>query len=156
MKTLLLVIAALVALPCWAGEVEYRPGGKSFSSVWDRFYKGDHEPELDDPLIAAGPPMTPAIVEAIQHKDMKYRRYAIGALGQIGDKRAIPPLEKLLQDKTEIDYFRGDALQSIYRLDQKRGTVYAERYAGENEYLRMISEAIKKREPWLLEPTKED
>jgi hypothetical protein len=81
MKDLLLVAAVLVALPSWAGEVEYRPGGKTFSTVWDRFYSGDHEPELDDPLIAAGLAMTSAIVEAIKHKDMKMRRDAIGASG---------------------------------------------------------------------------
>ena len=64
-------------------------------------------------------------------------------------------MEEILKDKGEIDYFRGDALHAIYRLDQTRGTAYAERYEGENNYLRMIAGFIKKKEPWLLEPTDE-
>lgn len=155
MKKHLFLAVALVSSPIWAGDVEYRPGGKTFRRVWDRFYSGDHEPELDDPLISAGPAIIAAIAEAIQHKDMKMRRYAISALGQIGDKRAILPLENILKDKSEIDYFRGDALSAIYRLDQGLGTAYAERYEAENGYLKMKAGFIKKKEPWLLEPTDE-
>src|SRR5574340_1222072 len=42
-------------------EREYRPGGERFEQAWNDFYGADHEAEIDDPLIAAGPDMVPAI-----------------------------------------------------------------------------------------------
>jgi hypothetical protein len=155
MRITVVLFAAMLSAQCWAGEVEYRPGGASFKAVWDRFYQGDHEPELDDPLIAAGTQMTMAIVEAIAHKDMRLRRYAIAALGQMKDKRALPQLERILRDKGEVDYFRGDALHAIYRIDQAKGTAHAVELANENDYLRRIAGSIRKKEPWLLEATNE-
>ena len=154
-KALLLLALISVAIPCQAVDVEYRPGGPKFLKVWERFYAGDHEPELDDPLIEAGRGMTLVICEAIAHQDMKFRRYAIGALGYIGDKRAIPRLEGILKDQKELYYFRGDALHSIYQLNRQLGLRYAEQYEQDNDYLKMMSGAIKKKEPWLLEPTEE-
>lgn len=151
-----LVVGLLIASPCLAGDVAYRPGGKQFAEAWHAFYDlSDHEPEIDDPLIKRGRPMVPSICSAIQHKDMKYRRYAIGALGYIGDRRALPTLEAILSDRTELEYFRGDALHSIYQLDRKLGLRYAKQYQRENKYLTMISRAILKQEPWLLEATGE-
>jgi hypothetical protein len=138
-----------------AGEKEYRPGGQPYASVWDRFYKGNHEPELDDPLIDAGKKMTLAICEAIKNKDMKYRRYAIGALGYIGDRRALPTLESLLKSKEEIYYFRGDALHSIYQIDRTLGKKYAAEFGHEHEYLKRLQESIQRDDKWLTEPTEE-
>jgi PBS lyase HEAT-like repeat-containing protein len=155
MRTRVLIFVILLSNSAFAGEAEYKPGGPQFRKVWQQFYHGDHEPELDDPLIKAGRKMTLAICEAVAHQDMKMRRYAIGALGYIGDRRAIPQLESILKNKEELDYFRGDALHSIYQLDRELGTRYATHYENENDYLRMISGAIKRQEPWLLEPTEE-
>ncbi len=87
---------------------------------------------------------------------MKMRRYAIGALGYIGDKRAIPILEAILKNKNEIEYFRGDALHAIYQLDRRLGSRYAKKYENENDYLKMMSSAIKRKDAWLLEPTEEN
>ena len=149
-------LSLLIVSPCIAGDVQYRTGGTGFNKTWYAFYAGgDHEPDIDDPLIARGRPMVPAICAAIRHKDMKRRRYAIGALGYIGDKRALPTLEAILKDGTEIDYFRGDALHSIYQLDRQLGLRYAKQYQHENEYLTMVSGAVLKQEPWLLEATEE-
>jgi hypothetical protein len=151
-----LIIGLAIALPCQAEDVTYRPGGRQFAKAWHAFYDlSDHEPEIDDPLIARGRPMVPFICDAIRHKDMKYRRYAIGALGYIGDNRALATLETILNDPTEVDYFRGDALHSIYQLDRKLGLRYAKQYQHENQYLTMLSGAILKKEPWLLEATEE-
>ena len=99
--------------------------------------------------------MVPFICAAIRHKDMKHRRYAIGALGYLGDIRALATLESILNDPKEIDYFRGDALHSIYQLDRKLGLRYAKQYQHENQYLTMLSGAILKHEPWLLKATEE-
>ena len=151
-----LIIGLLISSPCSAGDVAYRIGGKHFAKAWHTFYDlSDHEPEIDDPLIKRGRPMVPSICNAITHKDMKYRRYAIGALGYIGDERALSALEAILKDGSEIDYFRGDALHSIFLIDRKLGARYARQYQAENEYLTRLSGAILKQEPWLLEPTEE-
>jgi hypothetical protein len=139
-----------------AGETEYRTGGPRFDKIWHAFYvEGDHEPELDDPLITAGRAMSAAISEAIAHPDMKRRRYAIGALGYIRDRRTLPSLERILKDKSEIYYFRGDALHAIYQIDKKLGTRYAKQFANEHEYLKRLAYSIQKREAWLTSPTKE-
>ncbi|MES2877760.1 MAG: hypothetical protein V4713_05005 [Pseudomonadota bacterium] len=157
MKSLAVFLAlVLSSWLCVAGEVEYRTGGQHFDKVWHAFYvEGDHEPELDDPLIAAGRAMTLAICEAIAHPDMKRRRYAIGALGYIRDKRALPTLENILKDRTEIYYFRGDALHAIYQIDKKLGSQYAVQFANEHDFLKRLAVAIQRREPWLTESTRE-
>ena len=153
---LLLILWLALSQACFAGDVAYRTGGPHFSKTWHAFYDlSDHEPEIDDPLIARGRPMVLAICGAIRHKDMKYRRYAIGALGYIGDRRALATLEGILKDRTEIDYFRGDALHSIYWIDRGLGAGYAFKYKYENDYLTMMSDAIIKKAPWLLEPSGE-
>ncbi len=152
---ILCLIICLFVLPQsgFASDKEYRPGGEDFASTWTRFYNGDHEPELDDPLIEAGPEMTLVICEAIKHKDMHLRRYAIGSLGYIGDKRAIPTLGMILKSKEEIYYFRGDALQAIYQLDNALGKKYAKQFGPEHEYLTMLQDAIERDAAWLTEPT---
>ena len=150
------LILIFASWSCMAGETEYRTGGPRFDKVWHAFYvEGDHEPELDDPLIAAGRVMTAAICKAIVHPDMKRRRYAIGALGYIHDRRALPTLEEILKDKTEIYYFRGDALHAIYQIDKKLGSQYAEQFENEHDYLKRLADSIRRREAWLTEPTKE-
>ena len=140
---LFLMAALLIAGPCFAGEVAYRPGGASFADAWHRFYDlGDHEPELDDPLIRRGPAMVPAICEAVARKDMKYRRYALSALGYLRDPTAIPSLERILRDEGELDYFRGDALEAIYRIDQPLGERYVAEYGDQGGYLRLMADLI--------------
>ncbi len=132
---------------------EYYPGGTEFTETWNKFYAGDHEPELDDPLIEAGKEMTLVISEAITNKDMRLRRYAIGALGYIGDKRALPTLEKILKSREEIYYFRGDALHAIYQIDKSLGKEYSNKYANEHEYLKRLQGDIQKDSKWLTETT---
>lgn len=145
MRFTLLLAVLLFALPVSAGEVTYRPGGSSFANAWHQFYElGDHEPELDDPLIRRGPAMVPAICSAVSHADMKYRRYALSALGYIRDPTALPCLEKILRDDAELGYIRGDALQAIYQIDQPLGERYAVEYGNQGSYLRMMAELISK------------
>jgi len=138
-----------------AQENQYKPGGSKWASTWSKFYSGDHEPELDDPLIEAGKDMTLVICEAVKMKDMALRRYAIGALGFIGDERALPTLEGILKSKDEIYYFRGDALHSIYQIKKDLGKKYANEFGNEHEYLKMLQDNINKDAKWLTEPTEE-
>jgi len=144
-EALILIAALLVAQPCFAGEVAYRPGGASFAGTWHAFYDlGDHEPELDDPLIKRGPAMVPAICEAVTHSDMKYRRYALSALGYIRDPEALPCLERILRDEEELDYFRGDALEAMYRINQQLGERYVVEFGGRGGYLLLIADLISR------------
>jgi len=137
---------------------EYFTGGKQFEPVWLEFYRPalEHEPELDDPLIEAGAAMVPAICEAITHEDMKYRGYAIGALGFIGDQRAVASLVSILKDSSEIGYFRGDALQAIYVIDAAEGIRLAREYTGSDEYVSSIAAAVLRGASWLTEPSIEE
>ena len=157
MKSILLFCIALLIVPPIQADhhnhKEYYPGGAEFLEVWKAFYAGDHEPELDDPLIEAGKDMTLVICDAIKNKDMKLRRYAILALGYIGDKEALPTLEKILKSKDEIYYFRGDALHAIYQIDKSLGKKYASKYAVEYEYLKRLQGEIQMDSKWLTEPT---
>ena len=147
-----LLFHALTASSLAAEGVKYTPGGKEWAKVWTAFYNNTGgEEELMTPLVKAGPKMTPAILEAISHKDMKQRRYAIGALGHLKDRRAVEPLTAVLKDKREEDYFRGDALHAIYQIDQKLGSELAKQFSGQGDNLKMIAGAIIKKEPWLLD-----
>ena len=153
MKIPALITAVLITiLPTLqaAQEREYSPGGEKWAKPWRAFYAGDHEEDLPKPLIKAGPAMVPAITQAISHKDMKKRRYAITALAYLKDRKAVEPLTRIVKDKSEEDYFRGDALHSVYVLDRKLGEQLARQFGGQGDTLKTMSEAIRKKEPWLL------
>lgn len=153
---LLSIVALLGASVARADDVDYRTGGKRFAETWHAFYDlADHEPEIDDPLIEAGPKMVPAICEAVRHKDMQRRLYAIDALGYIGDRRALPTLEGILDDVSESDDMRSEALISIYRIDHALGTRYARQYRHADKRTAMVADAILRKDPWLLEPSEE-
>jgi len=123
--------------------IEYRPGDSNlFKPVWDEFYAGDFEGDLPKPLIAAGKPMVADICNAIAHPDMRFRRYAMTALGEIGDRAALPALAAILKDRNELDYMRGDALEAIHRIDKTLGLKYGKEFGGENDYLKMIASEI--------------
>lgn len=162
MKLLSLLATLLVAFSTpihAADDVEYTPGGSKWAAAWKAFYNNEgSESELMDPLIAAGPTMAPSVAEAITHKDMKLRRYAIGALGHLKDPAAIAPLTVILEDKSEADWFRGDAIIAIYQIDSKRGEELAKKFNGTGKtepdldsVLNMNCTAILNKEPWLTE-----
>lgn len=138
-----------------ADDTEYYTGGEQFRPTWYAFYvEGNHEPDLPTPLIEMGKPMVPAIVEAISHLDMKRRRYAISALGSIGDRRAVPALKAILENRNEIYYFRGDALWEIYRIDHALGVQLAAQFENEHEFLKYMADGIRRSERSSLEGTK--
>jgi len=131
--------------------VDYKPGGAKWAEVWQAFYNNPGaEEDLMTPLVMAGPKMVPVILEAIAHKDMRQRRYAIGALGNLNDASATDPLSAIVNDTKEEDYFRGDALSSLYKLDPGAANELAKKYADEGDNLKDTATSILKEEPWLL------
>lgn len=83
---------------------------------------------LMDPLILAGKKVVPLVIREIKNKEMPRRRYAIGFLGNGSYRQSLPALEEILQDVSEKDYFRGDALKAIYLIEEALGMKYAEKY----------------------------
>lgn len=148
MKLKLFIICMLMACSAAYGDppgVEYRTGGSQFKKSWDDFYKeAEYEPDIHLPLKRARKEMTLAICEAVKHPDLKYRRYAIEALGKRKDKRAIPTLEVILKDDKEIYYFRGDALEAINDIDKNLGRQYAKAYGNTHKYMQRIADSILK------------
>lgn len=93
------------------------------------FYGGEARPEcmLIDPLRRAGRAVVPLVIAALPDRAMPRRRYAIGFLGEGGYREALPALEAILRDATELDHVRGDALLAISGIDPE----LARRLAGE-------------------------
>lgn len=90
----------------------------SSDEALNKFYSSEvAEDQLQDPLILAGDKVVPLVLSEIKNKDMPRRRYAIGALGSIGNPLALPVLEGILNDGFEKDYFQCDALEAIAMID---------------------------------------
>ncbi len=91
------------------------------------------EPITDRYLLRAGKGIVPYLLIEIQKRDMPKRGYAIVALGKIVERLALPVLIKILEDRSEVVYFRRDAIEAIWRIDRKLGEEYAAKYAGESK-----------------------
>ena len=127
MKTHLLLVlllsnTAAAECPKWADADENCPIASPHEDVWREFYfEGTNEAHLIGILVHAGPQMVPSIVEAIGDRKMFARRYAISALGLLKHRDALPALTSILNDESEEEYFRSDALRAIYVIDPGAG-----------------------------------
>jgi len=118
-------------LPSESDETTPMPG--TFDREWRKFYfEADGEGSIIPNLMEGGIAMVPAICEAVTDRKMRMRRYAIGALGHFGDRRAILTLETIYADATEDALFRGDALEAIFCIDQELGRRYAKQVLRRN------------------------
>jgi hypothetical protein len=88
-----------------------------------------------DPLILAGEKVVPAVIDAVRHKEMPRRRYAILFLGNGGYVQALPVLRDIAGDEHEGEHFRGDALAAIYDIDRTEGTAVARKHSERPDYL---------------------
>lgn len=93
------------------------------------------EDTLMDPLIVAGPAVYPLVIEAISDPNLPKRRYAIGFLGNEEVAVALPALLAIIDDENELPYFRGDALEAIYKIDESKAKQLAERYRDAEDML---------------------
>jgi hypothetical protein len=101
------------------------------------------EPINDRHLVNAGKPIVPYLLVEIENRDMPKRRYAIGALEKIKDRRALPLLIQILEDRTELSYFREDAFRAIWHIDRKLGEEYAQKSSAESQDMDRIIELLK-------------
>ncbi len=100
------------------------------------------EDQLMDPLILNGRRVVPLVISAVTNKDMRLRRYAIGFLGNGRYRSALPVLEKVLADESEIYYFRADALEAIYQIAPERAQSLAPGHVDGEDLLGQVARTI--------------
>lgn len=71
------------------------------------------EEYIEEPILESGYYIGGKLIEYIQDKSVKYRRYAISGLGKIRYKPGTTTLRHILVDTNEPDYIRADALEAL-------------------------------------------
>jgi|SRR5262245_13313908 len=100
------------------------------------------EDQLMDPLILTGRRVVPLVLKELPNKDMRLRRYAIGFLGNGRYSEALPMLESVLNDESEIYYFRADALRAIFQISQARAKELAPKFVNGQDLLGEVAGEI--------------
>lgn len=119
-----LFAVALIVLGLLVYRVVSLEGKQAIAKFFD---SNAAEDQLMDPLILAGREVVEPLLKEVMKKDMPRRRYAILALGNIGDPSVIEPLQKIALDPAEVEHVRCDALAAIALLDESRAQSLAER-----------------------------
>jgi hypothetical protein len=136
------------------------PLDPQYRTAWHEFYYGGSgEGDIDAPLVRVGRPIVPSLCRAVADPNMRRRRYAIGALGWIRDRRAILTLETIYANSNEDPLYRGDALEAIFIIDQNLGRLYARNVLARNypdqNYLKSRATEIIEHPDRILEPPTE-
>jgi len=80
---------------------------RRMSSVWS-------QADAQKKIVEMGDRAVIGLMNALSNEDWYVRSFAVKRLGKIGDKRAVRPLIKALQDKdARVGIFAGDALVAI-------------------------------------------
>ncbi len=159
-KLLVSALSALCTLPGVAADTRSTddpsrstPTDAHYRTAWREFYfGGSSEGDIGTSLVRVGRPIVPSLCRAVSDPNMRRRRYAILSLGYIGDRRAIPTLERIYADRDEDSLYRGDALQSIYMIDRALGRLYARKQLARTDYLGSMAGYIRDGLTWLTEP----
>ena len=140
-RSQVLLIALFIGLVFVFIIWSYRP---TVDSVMADFHaaEGRAEDMLMDPLILNADLVKYRVIEEVRNPKMDKRRYAIGFLGNERIAEAMPVLLQILHDKSEKEYFRGDALESIFRIDKSEGRRLAAHYSAEGGYLGELAREI--------------
>ena len=141
-KWRIIVFCALVIALWWQWPIDE-------NNVMRDFMYGENrmESQLTIPLERAGSKILPSVLEAIQDREMPRRRYAILFIGAETYEPALPILQRILEDETEIWYFRADALEAIYRIDQERAFELSPSYFDGPELLGRYARNIRDSKP---------
>jgi hypothetical protein len=114
------------------------------------FYNDEPRPECMQaaPLQHEGSKVVSLVIRDLSNKEMPNRRYAIGFLGEGHYAEALPVLEHILSDTTEIDYFRADALLAIFEIAPSRAqdlisAIAPSQVQGRYQILPMMIQAIQ-------------
>jgi hypothetical protein len=146
----LVIMVAIICLLVWiALHRDPKAALHQFHTYGDGVEEAVAEDMLMDPLILAGKRVVPLVIEEVRNREMPRRRYAIGFLGNGSYRQALPVLEQILSDASEIDYFRGDALHAIYLIDGSLGCKYAQVHGGDRDYVGRIACDILAGRSWL-------
>lgn len=78
------------------------------------------EDQIKCPLIRAGRSACPHISSYVENREKPRRRYAIGALADLRCAESIPILTRLLDDGSEAEEYRGEALEALWVIDKRR------------------------------------
>jgi hypothetical protein len=114
-----IIAVGIVLAAIWIGTSLYSRIPESPAAALKSFYEREvAEDQLMDPLILAGSGVIPLLEQDLLDSDMPRRRYAIGAVGNIGDNAALPTLKKIVEDRSEVDYIRCDALEAVAMIDR--------------------------------------
>ncbi|MCD6391879.1 MAG: hypothetical protein J7M40_00050 [Planctomycetes bacterium] len=100
------------------------------------------EDQSTDPLILGGKQVIPLVLEGIGSADMPRRRYAIAFLGDQSIHEAIPLLRAILEDPSELEYFRGDALEAIMNINSELGIRLAQGKIDTDGHLGFVAQRI--------------
>lgn len=147
-KILLSLLGIVLALILWwaVAEGPLRDPDDALRDFYDARERA--EDQLVDPLILNGRRVVPLVIAEVPNKQMRLRRYAIGFLGNGQYRDALPVLEQVLVDESEIYYFRADALEAIFRISAERARELAPRHVnGEDLLGRAAQEIVAGRSP---------
>jgi hypothetical protein len=133
-------LVALLGLWWAVAEGPLRNPGEALEDFYEA--KDRAEDQLMDPLILTGRSVVQLVLKELPNKDMRLRRYAIGFLGNGRYSEALPLLEVILNDESEIDYFRADALRSIFQISQSRAREMAQNFVNGQELLGEVARKI--------------
>ncbi|HEX6716316.1 MAG TPA: hypothetical protein VF088_04360 [Pyrinomonadaceae bacterium] len=78
----------------------------------------------------------------MKNKGMSRRRYAIAFLANGSYGEALPVLQNIIQDSSEEHYFRGDALVSIYQIDETLGRELAQKHNADDNALGAVARRV--------------
>ncbi|MDX2252854.1 MAG: hypothetical protein NW202_11235 [Nitrospira sp.] len=137
---LLVALVALVWLWWAVTEGPFRDPQEALRDFYEA--KDRAEDQLMDPLILAGKDVVPLVINDLPNKEIRLRRYAIGFLGNGRHTQALPALEAILKDDTEIYYFRADALKAIYQVSPMRAKELAPQFVNGQELLGEVAQDI--------------
>jgi hypothetical protein len=137
----LVALLAIILLVTWArAEGPLRSPDQAF----DDFVRaeGRAEDQLTDPLVLAGPRVRPVVLAAVQDRGFKLRRYAIRYLGCTRYGRAAPVFKTIVEDQSEQDSFRADALEAIWSMNPDEGHVLATTYSSRSDLLGTLAKGL--------------
>ncbi len=134
--------AMTLLLVMWGLYSATRP---SEDEVMEDFHasEGRAEDMLMDPLIRNSEIAAPAVIREVRDPEMNHRRYAIGFLGNERLHEALPVLRTILANNAEEDYYRADALESIFMINKGEGLALAARYAQANGLLGHVAKGLE-------------